>query len=597
MGEQRIKRISEEWFYSRNLYHFIVNSFTMYLTYGKDKNNHSKLDDYKEEINEILQHISLDNQIFNELLSEYISPYYQRMEEKELTLKEVTERRKLRKISKTPLETYILDYHRKTEERLRNIPNSLEKAKEILLGMISTYDPRYFNDQVLDALVLLKDNIPQNIIKKINEDWEEEVRYYYTIANPTEPFFSKIFWSSSFPHEQIDAVSRYRFKTTFNIDGFEFAFEDVEHQLEELILETRGGVLGSYDLWLISRSRELSNELAGIDLTLRGYVKNQHEYGYWRNENRLDLDSPDIFTTVLITLNLLKLSPSMELRQSGVKGAKWIRNNQNSDGSWSFQTKKGKSKPDIFTTILCLEALKRSGVENIEEGVKNGENWIMDQQTDIGLWEDDSIPFPFLTVLVLEYFHFKDLLSHELPLFKEDLIPSDIVLLGMKRAIEISKNCVSEEGKISPKVGAIVIKDDQIILEAYRGETSPGDHAEYIAIEIKAKDIDLEDSILITTLEPCTSRGPIKIPCAQRIVDAGINKVWYGIVDPNPKIRGKGELYLTEHGVSVGRFLPSLSKEIKDINTEFWNEQIKNYYEDTTESQIDIMAINNEGEE
>ena len=77
---------------------------------------------------------------------------------------------------------------------------------------------------------------------------------------------------------------------------------------------------------------------------------------------------------------------------------------------------------------------------------------------------------------------------------------------------------------------------------------------------------DLEESTLITTLEPCTSRKPNKIPCAKRVVDAGIKIIWIGMLDPNPKISEKKILYLTEHGISVGHFPPQLTKEIKDIN-------------------------------
>ncbi len=97
------------------------------------------------------------------------------------------------------------------------------------------------------------------------------------------------------------------------------------------------------------------------------------------------------------------------------------------------------------------------------------------------------------------------LYSHQLPLFLDDLTPENIIFFGMKRAIEISKNCKSEQDRISPKVGAVVIKSGEIVIEAYRGETSPGDHAEYIALEKKERNFELEESILITTLEPCTS--------------------------------------------------------------------------------------------
>lgn len=300
---------------------------------------------------------------------------------------------------------------------------------------------------------------------------------------------------------------------------------------------------------------DLSYKLRGIDIKLNGYIKSQQEDGYWRNGVRLDIETPDIYTTTLNALNLLKLSPSRQWRQSGIKAAEWIKTKQNSDGSWSFQfLNNGKiaSESDIFTTLLCLEVLKRSKIDNIEEIIKKGENWTINQQNTDGMWDDGDLPFPFLTVLILEYFYNKEIISHQLPLFLHELTPESIIYLGMKRAIEISKLCKSEDNRITPKVGAVIIKNDQIVLEAYRGETAPGDHAEYIVLEKKGKDYDLKDAILITTLEPCTTRRPNRIPCAKRIINTRIKKIWVGILDPNPQITGKGILYTTNHGVSVG---------------------------------------------
>ena len=67
-----------------------------------------------------------------------------------------------------------------------------------------------------------------------------------------------------------------------------------------------------------------------------------------------------------------------------------------------------KSKPEIFTTLLSIEALIHSDIKNIKRSVNLGINWILDQQDKLGFWEENGLPFPFLTVLVLEFMKFKD---------------------------------------------------------------------------------------------------------------------------------------------------------------------------------------------
>jgi len=137
----------------------------------------------------------------------------------------------------------------------------------------------------------------------------------------------------------------------------------------------------------------------------------------------------------------------------------------------------------------------------------------------------------------------------------------------MKFSIKEGKKSKSEIGKLSPKVGAVLLQDGKIIGHAFRGERGKGDHAEFTLFEKKLKGKDISKGTLFTTLEPCTYRKNHE-PCSNRIIEKGIKKVYIGMLDPNPKIYNKGCTKLKHSGVEVEYYPDELRKEIKTDN---WN--------------------------
>ena len=101
--------------------------------------------------------------------------------------------------------------------------------------------------------------------------------------------------------------------------------------------------------------------------------------------------------------------------------------------------------------------------------------------------------------------------------------------------------------KPNPMVGAVIVKDDQIIGQGYH-EKFGGLHAERNAIN--SCTTSPIDSTLYVTLEPCCHWGKTS-PCTEAIIKSGIKKVVIGSKDPNPLVSGKGIQILQENNIEV----------------------------------------------
>ena len=144
----------------------------------------------------------------------------------------------------------------------------------------------------------------------------------------------------------------------------------------------------------------------------------------------------------------------------------------------------------------------------------------------------------------------------------------------MELAIDVMRKSVNEprdDGKVSPKVGAVLYKADGTVETACRGELRYGDHAEFTLLERKNRASKLDNSKLFVTLEPCApgAREPPKCSCAERVFWARIKEIWVGIEDPDPTVDRRGIKYLQDHGVTVEMFPRDLQETIQAENKEF----------------------------
>lgn len=178
---------------------------------------------------------------------------------------------------------------------------------------------------------------------------------------------------------------------------------------------------------------------------------------------------------------------------------------------------------------------------------------------------------------------------------KIDKIQSDRKFMEM--AIDVMNKSIQEprEDKVSPKVGAVLVKSDGTIETAFRGELRHGDHAEFTLLERKNRSEKLDGGVLYATLEPCApgARKHPKLGCAERIVNARIKKVFIGVEDPDPKVDRKGIKYLIDNGIEVEMFDADLQLEIIKANKQFMNEASERAKKELDEDS-EILLTNKE---
>ncbi|MGE3175453.1 MAG: bifunctional diaminohydroxyphosphoribosylaminopyrimidine deaminase/5-amino-6-(5-phosphoribosylamino)uracil reductase RibD [Planctomycetota bacterium] len=122
----------------------------------------------------------------------------------------------------------------------------------------------------------------------------------------------------------------------------------------------------------------------------------------------------------------------------------------------------------------------------------------------------------------------------------------------MQEALDLA---VQGRGEVepNPRVGALMLQDGEIVGRGFHAHYG-GPHAEVVALQ-DARARGAKPDTAVVTLEPCSAQlgegGKKTPPCVQALLDAGIQKVVVGAIDPDPRHRRRGLIQLEQHGVEI----------------------------------------------
>lgn len=119
-------------------------------------------------------------------------------------------------------------------------------------------------------------------------------------------------------------------------------------------------------------------------------------------------------------------------------------------------------------------------------------------------------------------------------------------LRHMRHALSLARRSLGQTWP-NPSVGCVLVKDGAVV---GRGATQKGGrpHAETMALSQAGP--AAQGATAYVTLEPCSHHGQTP-PCAEALIAAGIARAVVALVDPDPRVAGRGLEKLKNAGIKV----------------------------------------------
>jgi hypothetical protein len=159
---------------------------------------------------------------------------------------------------------------------------------------------------------------------------------------------------------------------------------------------------------VFSRSRNIRYRLIAVAQKVMKSISSwQEPSGEWRiaELKRLESPQPNTRLTALCVNFLLRYGQDGEHRTAITNAVRWLLDKSNSDGGW--RERSNKAEPDVLTTILVLDSLRRASVPSDHHRIIKGENALLSYQHTTGhslikgVWAEHG------TALAIEYLRAK----------------------------------------------------------------------------------------------------------------------------------------------------------------------------------------------